>query len=229
MKEERAPAPDDKRHIILKQAVIGLGDGVIITLAICTGLSVLLPGNEQVVPVGFIALAAGALILGMGGYFAAAYKQQGLAAVTDSEEQNRQQAELHKTVQLFKKLDIGEDMQQQAATEIKKDSDEWRAYLQQYQQQPEAPDKSTLPKTAIIIALAYAFAGLVPLLPYYFTAEKNTAFIISIAGSMAALLLFGLLRGKVNGEPMLLSALRLLLLGALATGAAWAVAGVFGG
>ncbi len=225
MKEAREPG---KQHNgLLKQAVIGLGDGVIITLAVCTGLSVLLPGNEQVLPIGFIALAAGALIMGMGGYFAAAYKQEGLAAVTDAEEQNRQQAELHKTVQLFKKLDIGEDMQQQAATEIKKDSAEWRAYLHQYQQQPEAPDKSTLPKTAIIIALAYALAGLVPLLPYYFTAHQHNAFIISISSSMAALLLFGLLRGKVNGEPMLLSALRLLMLGALATGAAWAVAGVF--
>jgi vacuolar iron transporter family protein len=207
--------------------VIGISDGLIIPFAITTGLSVITPSNELILQAGLIAIVAGAIIMGLGGYFAAKGRQESFAKKTATEEEKIKKEELERTLHLFKQLDFGKEMQDEAATIIENDSNEWKAYLEKHLPELEISDTGQLPKTALLIGLSYAVGGLVPLLPYLYFTDKKEALVISSIATIIALLIFGYIKSKVNKEPILWGTLRLMLLGVVAAGAAFAVASIF--
>ena len=207
--------------------VIGISDGLIIPFAIITGLSAIATNNELIVQGGIIAVTVGAIILGLGGYFAAKGRHESFAQKTTEEEEQLKKEELEKTLQLFKKLDLGKDMQDQAAVVIENDSIEWKAYLKEHLPELEIADISQLPKTAFIIGLSYAFGGLIPLVPYLYLDNKKEAFTISCIITVIALLVFGFIKSKVNKEPLLWGTFRLMILGIVAAAAAFTVAQIF--
>ena len=207
--------------------VIGISDGLIIPFAITTGLSVIAPTNELIVQAGTIAIVAGAIIMGLGGYFAAKGRHESFAKKTAGEEEKLKKEELERTVQLFKQLDLGKDMQDQAATVIENDSNEWKAYLEAHLPELEISETAQVPKTAILIGMSYAFGGLIPLLPYFYLNDKNEALIYSCIATIIALLVFGYIKSKVNKEPIIWGTLRLMILGVTAAAAAYAVAKIF--
>jgi VIT1/CCC1 family predicted Fe2+/Mn2+ transporter len=207
--------------------VIGISDGLIIPFAVTTGFSVIATGNETVVQAGAIVIAAGAMFMGLAGFFAAKNRQEHLAQRTAEEEEKIKKEELEKTLHLFKQLDLGKDMQDQAASVIENDSKEWKAYLQEHLPELHITENAHLPKTAFIIALSYAAGGFIPLLPYLIINDKVIAFLYSAVISITTLLIFGYIKSKVNREPLLWGTLRLMLLGTAAAGAAFAVAKIF--
>ena len=207
--------------------VIGISDGLIIPFAITTGLSVIAPNNELIVQAGIIAIVAGAIIMGLGGYFAAKGRHESFAIKTAGEEEKIKKEELERTVLLFKQLDLGKDMQDQAAEVIENDSNEWKAYLEEHLPELEISETAQLPKTAILIGLSYAFGGLIPLLPYLYLNDKKEALIYSCVTTVIALIVFGYIKSKVNKEPILWGTFRLMILGIIAAAAAYAVARIF--
>jgi vacuolar iron transporter family protein len=74
------------------------------------------------------------------------------------------------------------------------------------------------------IALAYVIGGMVPLFPYMFVKEAHKAMITSVGVTLLALLLFGFVKGHLTGNRPFLSALQTTFIGALASGAAYAIA-----
>jgi vacuolar iron transporter family protein len=217
----------DKAYRPFTDIVIGISDGIIIPFAVTTGFSVIALSNESVIKAGITVTAAGAFIMGLAGYFAARDRQQQLSEKTSEEEQQIKKEELEKTIQLFKQLNLGEDMQQQAAEEIEKDSKAWREYLQEHLPKLEISGSSRLPLTAAIISLSYITGGLIPLLPYLFFKDKEQAFLYSAVLSVAALIIFGCIKSQVNKEPLMRGTIRILILGLLAALAAFAVAKTF--
>jgi vacuolar iron transporter family protein len=210
----------------LKQAVIGLSDGLIITFAVSTGLAVVYRNPSVILTFAGIAGIFGALILGIGGYFAAKFRMESLAAKTIEEEEQLKNEETIKTIELFRKLDIGEDMQGMAVSEIKKDSNDWKAFLQKNQQPFEIPDKKTLPVTGVIIAFSFLAGTFISVLPYFFLPAKQ-AMSYSFFINLPLLWLIGFVKSSINGEPALAGGFRLLLLGAATGGAAYLIAGIF--
>lgn len=217
-------SPTNKKHF--KEALIGISDGIVITLALLTGASVLTSVNNLVIA-GLIIIIFGSLILGIAGFLAAKSRQQSLALQSAEEEERLKKTELDKTIRLFKKIGLGDDMQQQVATEIEKDSIEWHEYLQKYAQQLEKPDSRQLPKTALSIAISFAIGGLIPLAPYFFNTTKTIQLTSSVVLSTVALAFFGYLKSKVNNEPKVWGALRLVLLGLFAAAGTYGVAHIF--
>jgi predicted membrane protein (TIGR00267 family) len=212
---------------LLRQAVIGISDGLIIPFAIITGVSGIVTNTHIIFQVGLIALISGGVMMGLGAYFAAKGRLKNFAQKTNEEEQQIKKLELEKTIQLFKTLQLGKEMQDQAAIEIENDSKEWKAYLQQHLPELEITESAHLPKTAFIIAASYALGGLIPLLPYAYFKDVNTGFLYSGIITIPTLVIFGLIKSKVNKEPLLWGALRLLIMGVLAAAAAFAVAKIF--
>lgn len=218
-------SPDNKRSIT--EALIGISDGIIIPLAIITGASVLADTNRPVLVTGFSIIFLGGLILGIAGFLSARSRQKSLALQSKEEEEKSKQDELIKTVTLFKKIGLGEDIQQQVASEIEKDSAEWNAYLEKHTQQLEKPDSTQLPKTAISIALAFVIGGLIPLFPYFMNMEKLKSQLFSIIVSTLILGVVGYYKSKVNKEPIIWGTLRLMFLGFFAAVAVFGVAKIF--
>lgn len=211
---------------LLKQAVIGLSDGLIIAFAVATGVGVIYKNLSPILNFTGIAGIFGALIMGIGGYFAAKFRMESLAAKTAEEEEKLKNEETLKTILLFRKLDIGEDMQGQAVSEINKDSNEWKSFLEKNQQPFEVPDKKTLPVTGVIIALSFLAGTFISLIPYLFLPVYQ-ARICSFCINLPLLWLIGFVKSSINGEPALAGGFRLLLLGAATVGAAYLIAGIF--
>ena len=207
--------------------VIGISDGLIIPFAIITGLSVIAGDKVIIVQGGLAIIVVGAFVLGLGGYFAAKSRQENFAQKTAEQEALTKKDELDKTLHLFKQLDLGKDMQDQAAEVIENDSNEWKAYLKEHQVDLEINDTSKLPKTALIIGLSYAIGGMIPLLPYIYFTNTADAFVWSCSITLIALLIVGFIKSKVNKEPLLWGTFRLMLLGGVAAAVAFGVARIF--
>lgn len=218
-------SPRNKRAIT--EALIGISDGIIIPLATITAASVLTTGSVPVIAAGLIIIVLGSIIIGIAGYMAAASRQRSLALQSRVEEEKANKEELEKTIRLFKKIGLGEEMQNQVAAEIEKDSKDWNDYLEKYAQQLEKPDATQLPKTALSIALSFTIGGFIPLAPYFFTLPAAESLAASVTLSAVALGIFGFLKGKVNHEPAMQGALRLVLLGLFVAAGTYGVAHIF--
>ena len=216
-------------HVVaaLKQAAIGISDGLIITFAVSTGFSVIAENNQTIIKAGYIVLVGGAVIMGVGGYFAAKGRQENFAQKTEIEEEAQKKDELKKTISLFKQLNLSEEMQDQASIEIENDSKEWKAYLKANLPELEINESSSLIKTAFIIALSFFAGGIIPILPYLFIHDKKDAFFYSTIFTLVFLLFLGFIKSKVNKEPLFWGTVRLILLGVSTASAAYMIASIF--
>ena len=207
--------------------MVGLSDGIIISLALSTALFAVFQDRAIILKTGSIAGGAGAILIGLGGYYAARARMESLTLKTAEEEKKIKAEETAKTIALFKKLDLGKDMQEQAASEIEKDSTEWKTLLEINEQQLEIADKRRLPPTAIIIGLSYLAGAAIPLAGYFLIDDIFISLKYSIAISLLILPIVGYTKSRINREPLIWGTLRLLLLGSVAVTLVWFVAKIF--
>jgi VIT1/CCC1 family predicted Fe2+/Mn2+ transporter len=73
------------------------------------------------------------------------------------------------------------------------------------------------------------FGGLVPLSPYFFVDSPADGLKISVVVTLLCLFVFGWFKSKITGVNPWWGAVRVMLIGAAAAGAAFAVAKLFGG
>jgi VIT1/CCC1 family predicted Fe2+/Mn2+ transporter len=69
--------------------------------------------------------------------------------------------------------------------------------------------------------------GIIPLSPYIFLSNSREALKISVVATLVCLFVLGFSKSKVTGIQPFLGAIRVTLIGALAAGAAFAVASLF--
>jgi len=93
----------------------------------------------------------------------------------------------------------------------------------------EKPDPKRATKSALNIGLSYVFGGLVPLSPYFFVDSPNEGLKISVIVTLLCLFVFGWFKSKITGVNPWWGAVRVMLIGAAAAGAAFGVAKLFGG
>ena len=74
------------------------------------------------------------------------------------------------------------------------------------------------------IGASYAVGGIIPLAPYVLITDAHVALAISAAVTIAALGVFGYVKGRFTGARAWLSAGQTMLIGGVAAGAAFALA-----
>jgi VIT1/CCC1 family predicted Fe2+/Mn2+ transporter len=79
------------------------------------------------------------------------------------------------------------------------------------------------------IGLSYIVGGLVPLSPYFFVSSPLDGLKISAIVTLLCLFVFGFFKSKMTGINVWSGALRVMLIGAVAAGAAFGVAKLFEG
>jgi VIT1/CCC1 family predicted Fe2+/Mn2+ transporter len=92
----------------------------------------------------------------------------------------------------------------------------------------EEPDPKRALRSALTIAASYIVGGLVPLSPYFFAASAAAALLPSVGFTLAALAVFGYVKGRFTGTHPVRSALQTLLVGGVAAGAAYGLAKAIG-
>jgi hypothetical protein len=217
----------EQKGLYLKQYLAGIGDGIAILFAFCIAMSVWYSNSNTVLKMGVNLAALFCIIIGVGSYFAAKNRQKDLAKKTPEEEQLRYKAELNKTVELFKLLDLGKDMQNMAADVIAQDEQEWKTYLELQQQPPEKPEAGQLLKSTLAAVMASITGAVVGLVSWAVTLQTNDATILSLYICLPMLFVAGFIKSKLNGEPIWWGGIRQLFLGGAMALAGYLIAGIF--
>jgi predicted membrane protein (TIGR00267 family) len=86
------------------------------------------------------------------------------------------------------------------------------------------PDPKRALTSALTIGGAYILGGSIPLAPYVFLPSAQTALLVSVVVTLAALFIFGAFKGHFTGTAPLRSGLQTLLIGGVAASAAFLIA-----
>lgn len=212
---------------VVRDFVIGMSDGLTVPFALAAGLSGAVDSTSIVITAGLAEIAAGSIAMGLGGY---------LAGRTEIEHYNTEErreyeeieklheVEIRETKEIFAEYGIDEDLQEKIARQMAKNPKKWVDFMMRFELGLERPDKNRAQQSAIVIAVSYVLGGLVPLSAYFFTSTSREGLIYSSIITLVCLILFGLVKSKLTGQPLFKGALRVTLVGALAAGAAFGLA-----
>jgi vacuolar iron transporter family protein len=168
--------------------------------------------------------------MGLGGYLAGKTEQDHYAAEVKREfyeVDNLRAREIQETKEFFANIGLSEEVQNQATDEIAKDKKQWVDFMMKYELGLDKPDPKRATKSAMNIGVSYIVGGLVPLSPYFFVDHPVTGLKISVVVTLLCLFTFGFFKSKVTGVNAWGGALRVMLIGAVAAGAAFGVAKLF--
>ncbi|MEI9943274.1 MAG: VIT1/CCC1 transporter family protein [Chitinophagaceae bacterium] len=206
---------------VFTDIVIGMSDGLTVPFALAAGLSGAVAANSIIITAVSIVIAGGAIVMGVGGYFAAKPVR------TDIEGEKIAAHEKEETKEFLANIGLSEEMQRKATEEIDKDNKLWADLIKNYELAPDKPDPARATKSALNIGLSYAIGGLVPLSPYFFADAPIDGLKISAAATLLCLFIFGFFKSKITGVNPWQGALRVTLISALAAGGAFGVAKLF--
>jgi VIT1/CCC1 family predicted Fe2+/Mn2+ transporter len=224
-------APHIEKHFqasaAVRDVVIGMSDGLTVPFALAAGLTGALAQSHVVVIAGLAEIAAGSIAMGLGGY---------LAARTDSDHyQSERRREVFETERLpdkereevadvFRGYGMAEDAIAPVVAAISADQKRWVDFMMRFELGFEEPDPARARNSAITIALSYIAGGMVPLTPYMLSRDVFTGLWFSAAVTLIALFVFGFVKGKLTGISPFRGGLQTVVIGGLASAAAFALA-----
>jgi vacuolar iron transporter family protein len=227
--------PHIEKHFLaselVRDIVIGMADGLTVPFALAAGLSGAISSTAIIITAGLAEVAAGALAMGLGGY---------LAARTDLEyyhsELRRERAEIKQVPdneraevkQILTEYGLDAPVAETVTAALTSDPERWLNFMMRFELGLEEPEAGREFKSAITIGSAYVVGGLIPLAPYFLLDTVIRALPASIAVTLAALLIFGGVKGQMTGIAPLRSAVQTAIVGTLAAAAAFAIARLVG-
>jgi len=219
-----------KSSDVLRDIVIGMSDGLTVPFALAAGLSGAAVNSGIIVIAGIAEIAAGSIAMGLGGYLAGKTEQEHYTSELKREYDEVErvpEVEKQEVREFFQQIGLSEEVQHRATEEIAKDKKQWVDFMMKYELGLDEPDPKRARNSALNIGLSYIAGGIIPLSPYFFINNSAEALKISIAATLVCLFVFGYFKSKTTGVPAFAGALRVTLIGALAAGAAFAVASLF--
>jgi VIT1/CCC1 family predicted Fe2+/Mn2+ transporter len=223
-----------EKHLIstdfLTDIVIGMSDGLTVPFALAAGLSGAVSSTGIIVIAGIAEICAGSIAMGLGGYLAGKTEQDYYNTEVKREYyevDHLRDREIAETKEFFSKIGLSEELQEKAAEEIAKDKKQWVDFMMKYELGLEKPDPRRATKSALNIGISYIVGGLVPLSPYFFLSHPLDGLKISVVVTLLCLFIFGWFKSKITGVNVWWGALRVMLIGAAAAGAAFGVAKLF--
>ena len=107
---------------------------------------------------------------------------------------------------------------------ISSDRTRWVDFMMRFELGFEAPDPKRARNSAVTIAASYIAGGLVPLAPYMLAPALDRALQISVLVTLVALFVFGFVKGRLTGISPLRGGLQTVVIGGLASAAAFTLA-----
>jgi len=212
---------------VVRDAVIGMADGLTVPFALAAGLSGATDATWIIVVAGLAEIAAGAIAMGLGGYLAARSEAEHYSSERRREEhevRDKPEAEAAEVYEVLRAYGVGETDARPLVEALRTQPQQWVDFMMRFELGLEAPDPRRALWSAVTIGGAYVLGGLIPLLPYMLLAQATTALAVSVVVTLAALAVFGYVKGRFTGVPPVRSSLQMVLIGGLAAGAAFAIA-----
>lgn len=212
---------------VVRDFVIGMSDGLTVPFALAAGLSGAVDSTSIVITAGLAEIAAGSIAMGLGGYLAGQTEIEHY----DTEERREyeeietlREVEIRETKEIFAEYGLDDETQEKIANQMAKDPKKWVDFMMRFELGLERPDKNRARQSAFVIGISYIIGGLIPLSAYFFTPNSQQGLIYSTIITLICLVIFGLIKSKLTGQPLFKGALRVAFVGALAAGAAFALA-----
>jgi len=228
--------PHIERHFtasdVVRDIVIGMADGLTVPFALAAGLTGAITQTGIIVTAGLAEIAAGSIAMGLGGYLAA--KSDAEHYAKEREREKREVAEIpheemREVAEVFQAYGLNEEETWPIVQALKRQPGNWVDFMMRFELGLEKPQPGRAVKSALTIAGAYIAGGLVPLGPYMFASTAQAALLASVVLTLAALLIFGFVKGRFTGTRPVRSALQTALIGSVAAGAAFAIARLISG
>ncbi len=211
----------------VRDVVIGMSDGLTVPFALAAGLSGAISNTRFIVIGGLAEIAAGSIAMGLGGYLAARgdaehYEQERIREYREIEEvPEEEKAEVSR---VFQNYGLRAEESEPVVEALSRRPDAWVDFMMRFELGLEQPDPKRAVTSAGTIAASYVAGGLIPLSPYIVSANAYRGLIYSAVVTLAALGVFGYIKGHFTGERALRSAVQTVLIGGVAAGVAFALA-----
>lgn len=199
----------------IRELVLGFQDGLLVPLAVVTGLAGANVSSSTVIVGGLAEAAAGALAMGTGAFLASQAENQLFAneiadeqiELIDHPEVERLELEI-----LLREEGLDPESARQAAELIGRS--EYSLIKTKAEKELGLPygDTETALGDALVVGGMYAIAAVIPLLPYFFLGV-GTALVVSLVATALALFALGVIKGRVAGMAIARSGLQVLTIG----------------
>jgi VIT1/CCC1 family predicted Fe2+/Mn2+ transporter len=215
----------------VRDIVIGMSDGLTVPFALAAGLSAAVDVNATriVLTAGLAEIAAGSIAMGLGGYLAAKTDAEHYTSEVAREERETEEVpeeEAEEVARVFRGYGLKDETVNSVVDAIRADRKRWVDFMMKFELGLEEPDPGRARASALTIALSYIAGGLVPLGPYFFLTNVHAALVASVAVTLAALLVFGYIKGRFTTPRPARSAWQTTAVGGLAAAAAFLIARV---
>lgn len=211
----------------VRDVVIGMSDGLTVPFALAAGLTGAIAQSRLIITAGFAEIAAGSIAMGLGGYLAARGDAEHFAHEQAREEDeiiHKSEAEAQEVSDIFQTYGLTPDESATVVKSLRQRPRDWVAFMMRFELGLEEPNPSRAWRSALTIALAYAVGGMIPLSAYLLLPDARAALRVSVVVTIIALAIFGGVKGRFTGVPVLRSALQTSVIGGLAAAAAFGIA-----
>jgi len=223
--------PHIERHFTatetVRDIVIGMSDGLTVPFALAAGISGIGAATGVVVTAGLAEIAAGSIAMGLGGYLAARTDYEHYTTERQREWDETQtipDAEKEEVAEVFSSYGLSEEQITPLVTALSSNREKWVEFMMHFELGLEEPDPKRAGQSALTIAASYVIGGLIPLAPYILLKDLHVALLVSVVVTLAALFLFGFVKGHLTGLNPLKSGAQTILVGGLAAAVAFGLA-----
>ena len=219
--------PHEEQHLaqipLMRDAVAGAADGVILPFALAAGLSSVVATHPPIVVAGLAAAAAGAVATGLGGYLAARSEADHHAA-----ERRREEAETvdyadrerWEVAAILHRYGVRGHTLRLAVDSICADTRRWVDFMMRFELDLKEPEPQRAVRSAATTGIAHLAGGFVPIAPYLLMDDLRAALTVSCSLAVMALAGLGWLKARGSGLPPLRGAIQALATGFAASGLA---------
>ena len=211
---------------LVRDIVIGMSDGLTVPFALAAGLSSAVAASRVIVTAGLAEVAAGSIAMGLGGYLAARSDLEHYRTELARERREvieKPEAETAEVEEILGRFGLTKDEVAPVVAAFRRKHDAWVEFMMRFELGLERPDPAQALRTASTIAASYVVGGLVPLGPYFFIHATNSALGVSILVTLAALVIFGAVKGHYTTGRPFQGAFQTVMIGGIAAAAAFAL------
>ena len=219
-----------KSTAVLRDIVIGMSDGLTVPFALAAGLAGAVASNRIVVTAGFAEIAAGSIAMGLGGYLAAKTEIEHYLSERRKEIQETKEKPLHEekeVADIFKSYGLNDQQIEPVLSFFRSNPKQWVDFMMRFELGLDRPDPARGRKSAFTIAISYIVGGFIPLAPYMIFQDARRSLEASVFLTLAALFVFGYVKGCFTSKKPFFSGIQTTVIGALAAAAAFFIARIF--
>ncbi|HEU4753270.1 MAG TPA: VIT1/CCC1 transporter family protein, partial [Armatimonadota bacterium] len=202
----------------VRDVVIGMSDGLTVPFALAAGLTGAIDASAIIVTAGLAEIAAGSIAMGLGGYLAARSDAEHYTSERAREEwevREKPHAERAEVSQILQSYGLTEEEAEPVIRALASRPEAWVDFMMRFELGMERPEPKRALQSAVTIAGSYMVGGLIPILPYMAVESARRALGVSAAVTLAALAVFGYVKGRFTGARPLRSAFQTVLVGGL--------------